>query len=121
MLAGNGHRMRSPDDERAGSVRPGVTPQGVRPVLLCPGLRRGDITLFSKDRQLDWRMPYACIAGVKKEDRMLCGSLPGSRWKTPGASSDGHLSHDATASAEVRSKEYSGDAGHKGHLDILSL
>jgi len=24
VLAGNGHRMRSPDDERAGSVRPGV-------------------------------------------------------------------------------------------------
>ena len=36
VLAGSGLRIRSPDGEREGIVRPGFTPQGVRPVLVTP-------------------------------------------------------------------------------------
>ena len=64
VLAGSGHCIHSPDGERKGIDRPGCMPQGVRPVWLRPGLRRGNTTRFVVDRDHGsvCRWPIATMA-----------------------------------------------------------
>src|SRR5580692_720899 len=76
VLAGSGHCIHSPDGERKGIVRPGCVPQGVRPVWLRPGLRRGNTTRFVVDRDHGsvCRWPVATMARRAKGSTrfMLC-------------------------------------------------
>ena len=72
VLAGSGHCIRAPNGEREGVVRSGISPQGVRPVWLRPGLRRGNTTHFvvDGDHGSVGRWPMATMA------RRAKGSTP---------------------------------------------